>query len=135
MRLRDLSSPLEEFASPRHGYSRPGPGTVVPMTTPTADHPIDSQPDEFHGPAEVRAALISHATTQTLAIYDRELDTATRESKDTGDVAPLLRMLEHWWTAAQLAAGVVPTNFRPVSPDEAVASWEAKHGRPLYGAA
>jgi hypothetical protein len=105
------------------------------MTTPTADRPTNAQPDEFHGPAEVRTALIGHATAQTLAIYDRELDTAARESRDTGDVAPLLKMLEHWWMAAQLAAGVVPTNFRPVSPGEAVASWEARHGRPLNGTA
>lgn len=105
------------------------------MTTPTADRPTNSHPDEFHGPGEVRAALVGHATAQTLAIYDRELDAATRESRDTGNVAPLLKVLEHWWMAAQLAAGVVPSSFRPVSSDDAVASWEAKHGRPLYGAA
>lgn len=103
------------------------------MTTPTVHRSTDSQ--EFHGPAEVRAALAGHATEQTLALYDRELDAAARESRDTSSVAPLMRVLEHWWMAAQLAAGVVPASFRPVSPADAVASWEAANGRPLYDAA
>lgn len=104
------------------------------MTTPTVNRPTDSQP-EVHGPAEVRAALVGHATEATLAVYDRDIDEATRESAAAGDVAPLLARLDHWWMCAQLAAGDVPANFRPIPGADAQASWEAKHGRPLYDAA
>jgi len=104
------------------------------MTTPTVHRLTDRQP-EVHGPAEVRAALIGHATEQTLAVYDRDIDEATRESAAAGDVAPLLRRLEHWWMCAQLAAGEVPADFHPIPGTGAQASWEAKNGRPLYDAA
>lgn len=97
------------------------------MTAPIVHRP-SGQPDEFHGPSEVRAALVGNVTEETLAVYDRELDEAARESRDAGGVGPLLKMLDYWWVAAQLAAGVVPGNFQPVSPAEAVASWEAKYG-------
>ena len=83
------------------------------MTTPTVHRLTDRQP-EVHGPAEVRAALIGHATEQTLAVYDRDIDEATRESA---------------------AAGEVPADFHPIPGTGAQASWEAKNGRPLYDAA
>jgi hypothetical protein len=100
---------------------------MVSMTGPTVARPGADGP-EVHGPAEVRAALEDHATAETLALYDRQVEQATKQALEQDDVAPLARVLRHWWTSAQVARG----ELEPPTPSgnamaKTIAAWEAKH--------
>lgn len=100
---------------------------MMSMTAPTVARPGAKGP-EVHGPAEVRAALEEYATAETLALYDRQVEQATRQALEQDDIAPLARVLRHWWTSAQVARG----EFEPPTPSNnamanTIAAWEAKH--------
>jgi hypothetical protein len=83
---------------------------------------------EVHGPAEVRAALEEHATDETLALYDRQIEQATRQALEQDDVAPLARVLRHWWMSAQVARGeIAPPPPSGDAMEQTIAAWEAKH--------
>ena len=100
---------------------------MVSMTAPTVARPGAEGP-EVHGPAEVRAALEEHATAETLALYEGQVEQAIMQALEQDDVAPLARVLRRWWTSAQVARGELEP---PAPSDDAmantIAAWEAKH--------
>jgi hypothetical protein len=87
---------------------------------------------QFHGPAEVRAALVPHATEATLALYDGQLEEICLESTELGSPQPLAKFLAYWWDCADIAANGRPAG-RPSGGDRAkfIADWEARNGRPF----
>ncbi len=97
------------------------------MTAPTVNRPGAEGPD-VHGPAEVRAALAENATAETLALYDRQIEQATLQALEQDDVAPLARVLRHWWLSAQAARGeLAPPAPSGNAMERTIAAWEAKH--------
>ena len=109
---------------------------MITMTAPAVARPGAEGP-EVHGPAEVRAVLEEHATAETLTLYDRQVEQATRQALEQDDVGPLARVLRRWWTSAQVARG----ELEPPAPSDSamantIAAWEAKHpGQHLHPAA
>lgn len=101
------------------------------MSSPALDRP-PSGSARFHGPAEVRAALVPHATEATLALYDRQLDKVCREVAELGSPQPLARFLAYWWDCADVAANGRRAD-RLSGGDRAkfIADWEARNGRPF----
>ena len=100
---------------------------MVSMTAPTVARP-DAEGPEVHGPAEVRAALEEHATGETLALYDRQIEQATLQALEQDDIAPLARVLRHWWVSAQVARGeLAPPTPSGDAMARTIAAWEAKH--------
>ena len=99
------------------------------MTAPTVARPGAEGP-EVHGPAEVRAALEEHATAETLALYDRQIEQATVQALEQGEVAPLAAVLRHWWMCTQVASGRArPEDFgaRTYTQAEVEEAWHRKH--------
>lgn len=105
------------------------------MATPTIDRPGAGAPDDWHGPVEVRAALVPYATEATLAVFDNGLDEAYGESLRTGEVAPLRAFLEHWWFVAGVAENGMPTG-QPTGggAEQFRRAWEERHGQPFPAA-
>lgn len=83
----------------------------------------------MRGPGEVREALARHATAETLALYDRQVEQATKDALERNDVAPLAKVLVRWWLTAQVASGARPEGLglQMVSQEEVVADWQRHH--------
>lgn len=99
--------------------------TAQPIERPTGEpHRVDRDP------AAVRAALAVHADSATLALYDHEIGQAYLAAVEADSLTPFAAVVDRWWQIAQAAENPAP-RARRVSRDDAIASWEARHGQRL----
>jgi hypothetical protein len=103
-------------------------GAVV--TAQPIERPAGGARQVARDPAAVRAALARHADDATLALYDREIGQAYLAAIQADSLEPLITVVDRWWRIAQAAENPAPRGSR-VSREEAIASWEARHGQKL----
>jgi Family of unknown function (DUF6247) len=75
------------------------PTQELPMTASPATHP-GVWPSPACTPAAIRAVLAANADPSVLRRYDSELDSAFEESRQHGDLTPLLQAVRRWWFEA-----------------------------------
>ena len=94
--------------------------------TSTLDRP-DFAARPIHGPNEVRIALEPYATDETLALYDQQVEQASKDAIEQDSGEPLAKVLGHWWDVAQVAVGAIEPERRGSGREEFVEAWEAAH--------
>lgn len=100
------------------------------MTAQPIERPAHGPHKVDRDPAAVRTALAVHADNATLALYDRELGQAYLAAVQADSLEPLSTVVDRWWRLAQAAENPAPQESR-VSREQAIASWETRHGRKL----
>ena len=81
----------------------------------------------IHGPSEVRGALEPYATDETLALYDQQVEQASKDVIEQDSGEPLAKVLNHWWDVAQVASGAIQPERRGAGRQEFIEAWEAAH--------
>lgn len=100
------------------------------VTTQPTERPARGPHEVERDPAAVRAALTFHADEATLALYDHQLGQAYLAAVQADSLEPLSTVVDRWWQIAQAAENPAPRGSR-ISREEAITSWEARHGQKL----
>jgi len=69
------------------------------MTAPDARQPR-VLPRPACTPAAIRAVLAANADGDILQRYDEDLDAASEQARERGDVTPLVQTVRRWWFEA-----------------------------------
>ena len=81
----------------------------------------------IHGPDEIRAALEPYATDETLALYDQQVEQASKDVIEQEGAEPLAKVLGHWWGIAQVASGSIKPGRRGTGREQFIEAWVAAH--------
>lgn len=89
------------------------------------------RPDGTGGPIrsaeEIRNALERYATEETLAIYDQQVERASKDLIEQHGGEPIAKVLGHWRDVVLLASGTIKPEHRGQGREHFVDAWEAAH--------